>query len=49
MGRKRRQEKTTPQKTNNIIIENLVKSERDESPITDLRRMMIRMLNELKE
>jgi hypothetical protein len=47
MRRKRRQGNTTPQKTDNSII-NLVESEGDESPLADFRRMMI-MFNELKE
>jgi molybdenum-dependent DNA-binding transcriptional regulator ModE len=49
MGRKRRQGNMTPQKTNNNIIEDLVESKGDESPVTDIRRMIIRMFNELKE
>jgi hypothetical protein len=49
IGRKRRQENTTPQKSNNNIIEDLIKSEGDESPVADVRRMIIRMFNELKE
>jgi hypothetical protein len=38
----------THRKTNNNIIEDLVESERDESPVVDVRRM-IRMFNGLKE
>jgi hypothetical protein len=38
----------THRKTNNNIIEDLVESEGDESPVADLRRRMIRMFNELK-
>jgi succinate dehydrogenase/fumarate reductase flavoprotein subunit len=38
----------TPQKINNHTIEDLVHSERDESPVAQVRRMMIRMVNELK-
>jgi hypothetical protein len=49
MERKRRQGNRTPQKTNNNKIQDLVESEEDESPISDLRRMMIRMFNELKK
>jgi hypothetical protein len=49
MWRKRRQENMTPQKTNNNIIEDLVESERDKSPVAGVRRMMIRMVNELNE
>jgi hypothetical protein len=49
MGGKRKQGNMTPQKTDNNIIEDLVKSERDESPVTYFRRTMIRMFNELKE
>jgi hypothetical protein len=39
----------TPQKTNNNIIEDVVESEGDASPVAYLRRMMIRMFSELKE
>jgi hypothetical protein len=39
----------TPQKINNNIIEDLVESEREESPVAYIRRMKIRMFNELKE
>jgi hypothetical protein len=39
----------TAQKANNNIVEDMVESERDESPAADIRRMMIRMFNELKE
>jgi hypothetical protein len=46
MGRKRRQGNMTSQ--NNNIIEDLVECEGDESPVADIRRMMFRMLNELK-
>jgi hypothetical protein len=49
MGRKRRQENTIPQKINKNRIEDLVESKRDEFPVADLRRMMIRMFIELKE
>jgi hypothetical protein len=49
MGRKRRQGNMTPQKTSNNIIEDLVESEGDETPVADLRRIMINMFNELKE
>jgi hypothetical protein len=38
----------TPQKTNGII-EDLVESQGDDSPVAKLRRMMIRMFNEHKE
>jgi hypothetical protein len=49
MGRKRRQGYMTPQKTNNNVIKDLMESEGDESPVADIRRMIIRMINELKE
>jgi hypothetical protein len=39
----------TPQKTNKNVIDDLVESEEDESPVAHLRRMMIRMFNDLKE
>jgi hypothetical protein len=48
MERKRRQGSTTPQKINNDIIEDLVESEGDEYPLTDIRKRMIRIFNELK-
>jgi hypothetical protein len=48
MGRKRRQGNMTPQKGNSII-EALVESEWDETPLVNLRRMMIIMFNELQE
>jgi hypothetical protein len=35
--------------TNNSMIEDMIESEGDGSPVGDLRRMMIRMFNELKE
>jgi hypothetical protein len=38
-----------PQNTNNNVLEDLTESERDESLATDLRRMLIRMINELNE
>jgi hypothetical protein len=38
----------TPQKAHNHTIEDLVDSEGEESPVTEVRRMMIRMFNELK-
>jgi hypothetical protein len=47
MGRKRSQ--GHPQKTSNNIKEDMVESEGDESPVTDLRKMMIRMFSKLKE
>jgi hypothetical protein len=47
MGRKRRQgNMNNPWKG---IIENLMESEADESPVADFRGMMIWMFNELKE
>jgi predicted Fe-Mo cluster-binding NifX family protein len=48
MERKRRRGNMTPQKANNYTIEGLVESEGDESAISDLRRMMIRVFNRLK-
>jgi molybdenum-dependent DNA-binding transcriptional regulator ModE len=39
----------TLQKANNHTIEDLVDSEGDESSVAEVRRMMIRMFNELKE
>jgi hypothetical protein len=42
MWRKRRNGNLTPQKTDNNIIVNLVESEGDESPVADIRRIMIR-------
>jgi molybdenum-dependent DNA-binding transcriptional regulator ModE len=38
-----------PQKTNKNTIHDLVESEWDESPVADMKRMLIRMFNELKE
>jgi hypothetical protein len=49
MGRKRRQGNMIPQKSNKNIIEDLVGNKGDESPVADVRRMMIQMFNELKE
>jgi hypothetical protein len=48
-GEKKKQGNRTHQKSNNNKIEDLVESEEDESPVSDLRRMMIRMFNELKK
>jgi hypothetical protein len=45
MERKRREGNMIPQKTNNMIIEDLVESD----PVSGIRGMMIRMFNELKE
>jgi hypothetical protein len=45
MGRQRRQGNITPQKINNDIIEDLVESEGDESPVADFRRIMTRMFD----
>jgi hypothetical protein len=39
----------TPQKDNNNTIEDFVESEGNESSVPDVRRMMIRMFNELKK
>jgi hypothetical protein len=39
----------TPRKTNNSIIEDFMQSKGDESPVADLRRMLIRMFNGLEE
>jgi hypothetical protein len=49
MGRKRRQGNMTPQKANNNIIEDLMESKVDESPVADLKRMKIRKFNKLEE
>jgi hypothetical protein len=49
MGRKRRQGNTTPQKTNNNIIEDLVSSKEDKFLVDDISRMLLRMFSELKE
>jgi hypothetical protein len=46
---KRKQWNMAPQKTNNNIVEDLVESEGDESPVADIKRMVIRMFNELRE
>jgi hypothetical protein len=48
MRNKIRQGNMTPQKVNNHTIENLVDSKGDKSPIAEVRRMMIRIFNELK-
>jgi hypothetical protein len=39
----------TPQKTDNNIVKNLVECEGNKYPVADLRRMMARIFNELKE
>jgi hypothetical protein len=49
IGNKRSLGNMTPQKVNNHTIEGLTESEQDESSDAEVRRMMIRMLNELKE
>jgi hypothetical protein len=49
MGRKRRQGNTTPQKANNNMIEDWMESKGDESPIADLKTVMIRKFQELGE
>jgi hypothetical protein len=49
MGRKRSQGNTTPQEPSNNNNRGCGRSEEDESPFADLRRMMLRMLNELEE
>jgi hypothetical protein len=46
MGRKRKQ---GIQLLKNLTIEDLMESEGDESSLADLRRMMIRMFDEVKE
>jgi hypothetical protein len=46
MWRKRRHGNTSPQKANNTTIEDLMESEEDESPVANVKRMMIRMYNE---
>jgi hypothetical protein len=48
-GKKRRLRNTTPRKTNDSIIQELVGSEVDESTVANVRRMMIRMFDELEE
>jgi hypothetical protein len=48
MWRKRRQENMTSQQANNQRIVDLVDSEREESPGTEVRRMVIRMFKKLK-
>jgi hypothetical protein len=40
IGRKRRQGDTTPQKSNNNIIEDLVESEGEESPGAEIGRII---------
>jgi hypothetical protein len=49
MGKKRRQGNMTPQKAHNNATDDLMDSERDESPVPGVIRMMIRMFNELNE
>jgi hypothetical protein len=49
MGRKRKQGNITPQKMNNKVIEDLVENEGDEFPVAVLRRMMVRIFNELRK
>jgi hypothetical protein len=49
MGRKRRQGNMTPQKTNKDMIENVMDGRGDELPVANIRRMLIKMVNELKE
>jgi hypothetical protein len=49
MGRKRSQGTTTPQKANNSIMEILVKSEGNISPVADLRRNLVRNFQKLKQ
>jgi hypothetical protein len=49
MGKKRKQEDKTPQKTSNSIIEDSVEIEGNKSPHVDLGRIMRRMFSELKE
>jgi hypothetical protein len=39
----------TPQKAKNHTLENLVESEGDDSLVAEVRRMMIKMFNNLKE
>jgi hypothetical protein len=46
---KRRQGNTTPRKTKNNSIEDLVEIEGNESPVADCSRMMMIMSNELKD
>jgi hypothetical protein len=46
IGRKRRQWNMT-QQANNNIIEDLMKSKGDESPVADIKRMMMRKFYKL--
>jgi hypothetical protein len=39
----------TSQNNNNNLIEDLMESEGDETPVADVKRMIIRMFNEFKE
>jgi hypothetical protein len=48
MRRKRRQGNMTPKRAYNHTIKGLIDSEGNESPFAKVRRMMIRMFNELK-
>jgi hypothetical protein len=49
MGNKRQHGNMTPQKVNNHTIEDFLDSEEDKSPLAEVRRIMIRMVNEDKE
>jgi hypothetical protein len=40
---------TTPQKANNNVIEDLMESDGNESPVADLRTMMVRIFEELEK
>jgi hypothetical protein len=49
MGNRRRQGTMTPWKVNKHTIEDLVDSEGDETSASQIKRMIFRMLKELKE
>jgi hypothetical protein len=49
MQNKRRQGNMTPQKDNDHKIGDLVDSEMDDSSVAEVRRMMIKVFNQLKE
>jgi hypothetical protein len=48
-GIKRMKGNKTSQNNNNNLIEDLMESEGDETPVADVKRMIIRMFNEFKE
>jgi hypothetical protein len=49
MGSKKIQENVTPPKVNSHTTKNLMDSERDETSISKLKKIMIRMVKEVKE